>query len=65
MEILIKNIKKLMIEKEITQVKLAKIIGVNQSYISMLLNGKYKDVYLSTLYKLSDALNVSIKELLN
>jgi len=64
METLIKNIKRLMTEKGITQEQLAEIMNIRQSNVSVMLSGKNDDIYYSTLFNLAKALDVKVKELL-
>jgi transcriptional regulator with XRE-family HTH domain len=64
METLIKNIKRLMKEQQITQQQLADMMQTEQSAISVMLSGKNKDIYYSTLFKLAKIFGVKVKELL-
>lgn len=60
--ITIKNLNKLMKEKGLTPFKLGKKAGVNHAMIYKLLQGKQKDLMLSTAFKLADALEVDIND---
>ena len=64
METLIKNIKRLMTERGITQQQLAEMMHISQSNVSLMLSGKNKDIYYSTLFKLAKIFGVKVKELL-
>jgi transcriptional regulator with XRE-family HTH domain len=64
METLIENIKRLMKEQQITQQQLADMMKTEQSAISVMLSGKNKDIYYSTLFKLAKIFGVKVKELL-
>ncbi|WP_425357400.1 helix-turn-helix domain-containing protein [Mahella australiensis] len=60
MEILLgTKIKKLRINKKIKQIELAKAAGISNSFLSDIENGRTMPS-LKTLYKLADALDVSI-----
>ncbi|MFQ6724570.1 MAG: helix-turn-helix domain-containing protein [Clostridia bacterium] len=59
----IEILKDLMIEKDLNQVKLAKLIGIRQGQVSEWLNGKSKPGY-DSLKALAIALNVSADVLL-
>ena len=64
METLIENIKRLMTEQGITQQQLAEMMHISQSNVSLMLSGKNKDIYYSTLFKLAKIFGVKVKELL-
>lgn len=64
MKTLIENIKRLMKEQGITQQQLADMMQTDQSVISLMLSGKNKDIYYSTLFKLAKIFGVKVKELL-
>ena len=64
MKTLIENIKRLMKEQGITQQQLADMMQTDQSVISLMLSGKNKDIYYSTLFKLAKIFDVKVKELL-
>ncbi|AEE97616.1 helix-turn-helix domain protein [Mahella australiensis 50-1 BON] len=53
------KIKKLRINKKIKQIELAKAAGISNSFLSDIENGRTMPS-LKTLYKLADALDVSI-----
>jgi len=57
------NLKKIRIEKNITQTELAKKLGSDKSFVSTIENGKTNPT-LSTISSLAQALGVSIDELL-
>lgn len=58
------NVKKYRLMKGITQEKLAEATDLSLSYIKQIESKKeFKNVTFTTLEKLSNALNVSIKEL--
>lgn len=57
------NLKKLRIKKDISQIELARILGVDRSFVSNIENGKNNPT-LSTITSLVKALGVSTNELL-
>lgn len=57
------NLKKLRIKKDISQIELARILGVDRSFVSNIENGKNNPT-LSTITNLAKALGVSTNELL-
>lgn len=57
------NLKKIRVKKDITQTELAKILGVDKSFISNIENGKTNPT-LSTITSLAKALSVSVNDLL-
>jgi transcriptional regulator with XRE-family HTH domain len=57
----IKNIRK---EKKLTQLKFSYDVNIERSYITSIENGN-KNISLSTLQKIMDALDVSPKEFFN
>ncbi len=57
------NLKKIRIKKNITQVKIAKKLGVNRAFVSNIENAKTNPT-LSTITNLAKALGVSTNELL-
>ena len=57
------NLKKIRTKKNITQVQIAKTLGVDRSFVSNIENGKTNPT-LSTIASLAKALGVSINELL-
>ena len=57
------NIKKLRIEKNISRIEFARILGVDRSFVSNIEKGKNNPT-LSTLSKIASALDVSTSELL-
>jgi transcriptional regulator with XRE-family HTH domain len=56
------NLKKLRIKKNLSQGDLAKKLEVDRAYISNIENGRMNPT-LSTLEKIADALEISIKDL--
>lgn len=56
------NLKKIRIIKNITQVEIATILGVDRSFVSNIENGKNNPT-LSTIANLAKALNVPVDEL--
>ena len=54
-----KHVKKLLIDKDLSQNDLAKIVGVSSAHISYILKGKKKPG-LDVLVKIADALDVSL-----
>lgn len=56
------NLKKIRIKKNITQVEIANILGVNRSFVSNIENGKNNPT-LATITGLANALKVSIEDL--
>jgi transcriptional regulator with XRE-family HTH domain len=57
------NLKRLRIKKDISQIELARILGVDRSFVSNIENGKNNPT-LSTITSLAKALGVSTNELL-
>jgi transcriptional regulator with XRE-family HTH domain len=57
-----KNLKKIRTQKNIAQTEIAKILGVDRSFVSNIENGKNNPT-LSTITSLAKALNVSVDEL--
>jgi transcriptional regulator with XRE-family HTH domain len=57
------NLKKLRIKKDISQIELARMLGVDRSFVSNIENGKNNPT-LSTITNLAKALGVSTNELL-
>jgi transcriptional regulator with XRE-family HTH domain len=57
------NLKKIRTKKDITQTELAKILGVDKSFVSNIENGKTNPT-LSTITNLAQTLGVSTNELL-
>ena len=57
------NLKQIRLQKNISQSDLAKILGVNKSYISNIENGKMNPT-LSTIANLAQKLEVTTNELL-
>lgn len=57
-----KNLKKIRTQKNIAQTEIAKILGVDRSFVSNIENGKNNPT-LSTIANLAKALKVSVDEL--
>lgn len=57
------NLKLLMRENELTQVKLASVLGVSQSAVSAWLSGK-KEPSITSLWLLADYFDLTIDELI-
>lgn len=57
------NIKKIREQKGLTLYRLEKITGISRAYLYRLENNKTTNPTLNTLYKISVALNVNIKDL--
>ncbi|MCE7792211.1 helix-turn-helix transcriptional regulator [Salipaludibacillus sp. CUR1] len=57
------NIKKIRLEKNISQEKLAELSGLHRTYISQI-ERKVKNPTVNNLEKIADALNTDITELL-
>lgn len=60
-----KRTKELLFEKNMTQYRLTKITCLNEKTVSDLLKGKTTDVKFSTIYLITDALNIKLTEFLN
>jgi transcriptional regulator with XRE-family HTH domain len=58
-----KQLRKIRLQKKLSQGDVAKILAVHRSYISGLEQGR-RNPSLLTVYKIAQALNVSAKELL-
>ena len=56
------NLRRIRINKNITQVEIANILGVDRSFVSNIENGKNNPT-LSTITSLAKALNIPIDEL--
>lgn len=57
------NLKKIRMKKSITQIEIAKKLGVDRSFVSNIENGKTNPT-LSTITNLANALDVPVNELL-
>lgn len=57
------NLKKIRVEKKITQAELAEALSVDKSFVSNIENGKTNPT-LSTITNLAESLGVSVGELL-
>lgn len=60
-----KRTKELLFEKNMTQYRLTKITCLNEKTVSDLLKGKTTDIKFSTIYLITDALNIKLTEFLN
>lgn len=56
------KLRKLLEEKGISPYRLGRMAGVDHAAIYKLIQGKQKDILLSTAFKLADALAVDINE---
>ena len=57
--------KELLFHNNMTQYRLVKITCLNEKTISDIIHGKTTDIKFSTIYLISDALNITIQEFLN
>lgn len=57
------NLKKIRTKKDITQIEIARTLGVDRSFVSNIENGKANPT-LSTITNLANALGVPVNELL-
>lgn len=57
--------KELLFEKNITQYRLVKTTCLNEKTISDIIHGRTSDIKFSTIYLISEALNISIQDFLN
>jgi len=57
------NLKKIRIKKDITQIEIARRLGVDRSFVSNIENGKNNPT-LSTITNLAKALKIKVDELL-
>ncbi|HIZ52464.1 MAG TPA: helix-turn-helix transcriptional regulator [Candidatus Enterococcus avicola] len=64
MEKILKQINKIVTEKELTQEYLSKKMNISRSYVSMLLNGE-RTLNKELIVNFSEALSISLEELLN
>lgn len=60
----IRKVKEIMINKGLTQTKLAEIVGVSRARISLLLKNDITRVNYSTAHKLIQGLNVNSKDII-
>ena len=56
------NLKKIRMSKDITQIEIAKTLGVDRSFVSNIENGKNNPT-LSTITNLANALKVPVEDL--
>lgn len=56
------NLKRIRVKKNITQIEIAKTLGVDRSFVSNIENGKNNPT-LATIAKLAQALGVPVDEL--
>ncbi len=59
---LAERIRELRVKHDLTQEKLAELVGVNHSYIAYVENG-YRGVSLPVLYKLADVFKIKVRDL--
>lgn len=64
-DVIIKRLKELCAEKNITTNKLATLSGITQSTVDNLMRGKTRNPKLKTLHKLAIGLDMTISELLD
>lgn len=57
--------KELLFKKNITQYRLVKITCLNEKTISDIIHCRTSDIKFSTIYLISDALNMTIQEFFN
>ena len=57
-----KQVKKLRLDKKLSQEAFAEIVGVHRTYIGMIERGE-KNITLENIAKLANAFNISISEL--
>lgn len=55
--------KELLKEKKVTMYEVAKVGGIGQSTVNEIANGKRKHIKLETAIKISNVLNVDVKEI--
>ena len=54
--------KELLFQKKITQYRLVKFTCLNEKTISDIIHGRTSDIKFSTIYLISEALNITIQE---
>lgn len=64
-DVIIKRLKNLCLEHDITINKLATLSGITQSTVDNLIKGKTKNPKLKTLHRLAIGLNMTVSELLD
>ena len=64
-DVIIKRLKELCAEKNITTNKLATLSGITQSTVDNLMRGKTRNPKLKTLHKLAIGLDMTVSELLD
>jgi transcriptional regulator with XRE-family HTH domain len=63
MKVFIENLERIRLEREITQVELAELLGTTQGNISRLLSGG-EDIRLSRCQRIADKLRVPLVEMI-
>ena len=58
-----KRTMELLFQKNITQYRLVKITCLNEKTISDIIHGRTSDIKFSTIYLISDALNITIQDM--
>lgn len=61
----IKRIQEILKERNISIYHLAKITGLSQGSLSMMMNGKLKKITIQTAIKIANALDVSLDEIVD
>ena len=64
-DVIMKRVKQLCAEKEITLNKLATLAGIKQSTLDSMLRGKSTNPTLKTLHRMSIALGMTVSEFLD
>lgn len=64
-DVIVKRLKELCFEKEITVNKLSTLSGITQSTVENIIAGKTKKPKLKTLHKLALGLDMTVSELLD
>ncbi len=64
-DVIVKRLKQLCAEKEITVNKLSTLSGITQSTVENIIAGKTKNPKLKTLHKLAVGLDMTVSELLD
>lgn len=64
-DVIVKRLKELCFEKEITVNKLSTLSGITQSTVENIIAGKTKNPKLKTLHKLALGLDMTVSELLD
>ena len=64
-DVIIKRLRDLCMDKNITVNKLATLSGITQSTVENIMSGKTKNPKLKTLHKIAVGLNMTVSELLD